>query len=337
MKIIITGAAGGIGSVLSDYLHGLGHNLILIDNLTSGSKANFVNKNLADDIYTYNLSDLRDFEKIFKNAEYIIHLAATSSLPECQDDLLSCFNNNVDNTIGILEIARKYHCKVIFASTSAIYENNREKILIESLPVDPTLNYSMSKLTCEKLLNAYAINYDVHSVALRLFNVFGPNQNAHRKNPPLINYIIREVAAGNTPTIFSDLRQSRDYVTVYDVIHSIDLLLHNKWKSNFEIYNICSGNLISIKEILASIEKSLGQEIKLIKGSPSNYWKDYSNITSGSSPFNPKLIEKELSKTPLGSNSKMFGHFGWRPKQSVLDSIAIKSSEIFLKLHKNGN
>jgi|688.fasta_scaffold388052_1 UDP-glucose 4-epimerase len=337
MKIIITGAAGGIGSLLSEYLTGFGHQLILIDNFSSGNRANFVNKNLADEIYKYDLSELNVFENIFENADYIIHLAATSSLPECQNDLLSCFNNNVNNTISILEIARKYYCKVIFASTSAVYENNYEKILTEDLPVKPTLNYSMSKLTCEILLNSYASNYNVQSVALRFFNVFGPNQNANRKHPPLINYIIREMAAGNMPTIFSDLNQSRDYVTVQDVVQSIDTILRNEWKSSFEVYNICSGNLVSIKEIIGSIEKSIGQEIKLNKGSPIDYWKDYNNIFSKKSPFNPKLVEKELSKTPLGSNSKLYEHFGWKPKQSVLENIALRSNEIFLKYVKNGN
>lgn len=335
MKIIITGAAGGIGSVLSDYLNRLGHELVLVDNLSSGDKSNFVDKNLADKMFQIDVANISVSENLFENADYIIHLSGTSSLPECQDDALACFTNNVNNTIKILEIARKYLCKVIFASTSAVYENNKEIILSEDLLVQPTLNYSLSKFTCENIIKSYAYNYNVNCVALRLFNVFGPNQNAFRKNPPLINYLIRELAQGKNPTIYSDLNQARDYVTVNDVVHSIDILLNKKWFSTFEIYNICSGEMTSIKDILMSLEKSLESKIIIDKGTPDNFWSGYNNIFSTRLPFNTKMIEKELTKSPLGNNSKFHDHFGWKPEQNVLKSIEAESKQMLLKLQND--
>ena len=337
MKIIITGAAGGIGSILSEHLNNKGHDLTLIDNLTSGKKSNFRNQNLVEKLNEFDLTYLEDFKYIFENADYIVHLAGTSSLPECQEDTKRCFDNNVDNTIKILEMARIYSCKVIFASTSAVYENNVEKILNENLVVDPSLNYSLSKYTSEKILKSYSINYGVKSVALRLFNTFGPNQNVYRKNPPLINYILHEVSQEKNPTIFSDLKQSRDYVTVYDVVKSIEILLNKDWKSNFEVYNICSGELISIEEILSSVQKSLEHEINIIKGEPTDYWRDYNKLFSTKLPFNTERIKKELTKSPLGSNSKFYDHFGWKPTQSVIECIEVESKKILKKLRDDGN
>lgn len=337
MKVVITGAAGGIGSIVSEHLNNKGDELVLIDNLTSGNKSNFANQNLVEKLYEFDLLNLRDFDYIFENADFIVHLAGNSSLPECQEDAKRCFDNNVATTINILESARKYSCKVIFASTSAVYENNNDKILSENLVVKPNLNYSLSKYTCENILNAYSINYGVKSVALRLFNVFGPNQNVYRKSPPLVNYILREVAKGENPTIFSDLKQSRDYVTVYDVVKSIEILLNKDWNSNYDVYNICSEKLISIEEILSSVQKSLDREIIINKGEPADYWKDYNNIFSTKLAFNTERIKRELTKSPLGSNSKFYDHFGWKPTQNVLESIKVESKKILMKLRDNGN
>ena len=101
---------------------------------------------------------------------------------------------NVNGTLNILNCARKWNVPhVIFASTSAVYENNKESIFSENLEINPRLLYSLSKKMGEEICESYRTNYDMKITTLRFFNVFGPRQDIHRKNPPLLNYLVREV------------------------------------------------------------------------------------------------------------------------------------------------
>ena len=151
MKILITGAAGGIGSTLGYELYKCGYELILVDNFRNGYPENLIINNTEFGKF-YNV-DIRDTSKISdvirtENVESVIHLAAITSLPDCETNKQECISVNVEGTTSVLEACRLNNVsKVIFSSTSAVYENNSktDSPFKESLKVNPLLFYALSK------------------------------------------------------------------------------------------------------------------------------------------------------------------------------------------------
>ena len=259
MKILITGAAGGIGSTLGYELYKLGHKIILVDNLRNGYKENLIiNGESFGDFHEIDINS-EDLHSLIKNEipDIIIHLAAITSLPDCEVNYRECIRVNVEGTASVLGAASKYGVKrVIFGSTSAVYENTylSSTGFKESDDINPRLFYSLSKKMSEEICLTYRENYGLDVLILRFFNVFGPRQDIHRKSPPIINYIVREMMSGNPPILHSNGEQSRDYIYINDVVNFIEKCL--TIKTNEFIFNLSTQTLTSVKDILESVKKS---------------------------------------------------------------------------------
>ncbi len=313
MKIILTGAAGGIGSTLGSHLFKSGHDLTLIDNLRNGYLSNLLcDKSFFGDFINKSITDPSIENDLNGYYDCLIHLAAVTALPDCQLNTFDAYDINVTGTALMLEIARKMNIpKVIFASTSAVYENNKEEIFKEDLDVNPNLNYSLSKYMAEKICNSYRSIYDMNITILRFFNVFGPRQDIHRKNPPLLNYLVREVKNNRIPVLHSDGSQSRDYVHVDDVVKLIELCLA---KEANDTYNVCTGQLISVKDIEGFVSKAFGFDINATYRDASMLWNNYPGLFEGYFPLKKSIVSKETNKFSLGSNEKAKKELLWTPK-----------------------
>jgi nucleoside-diphosphate-sugar epimerase len=333
MKVLITGAAGGIGSSISNYLK-KDYQLVLVDNLRNGHLKN-LNNDLIDRLYKCDINSF-EFEEIFKSEkpDIVIHLAAVTSLPDCETNVSDCFRINVEGTASVLNCCKKYGVsKFIFSSTSAIYENN---ITINGFKEDdetnPTLFYSLSKKMAEDICRSYRDNYKIDIVIFRLFNVFGPNQDIHRKNPPLINYIVRELSNNREPILHSDGNQSRDYVYIDDVIKAIEKSFTHKFEDDY-LFNLCSGKIISVNEIVSLI-KNTKDEFKNIKVifKPSNMlWDTYPKLFEGEFSLSKERVSKETNKFSIGSSDKFKNTFGWTPSKEIKDRIKYSVNEIIKK------
>ncbi len=301
MNALITGGLGGIGSTFGYFLFKRGINVFAIDNLNNGYKEN--SEINGESYCTLFHGDIRNTEFLRQiitenKISAIIHLAAISSLPACEENPIECYSVNTMGTLSVLEAARTTGIKtVVFASTSAIYENVKDnKLLTESLCIpNPTLVYPISKKHSEDLCKSYREKYNIRIPILRFFNVFGPRQDIYRKSPPLINYITREILNNRIPVLHSDGKQSRDYIHVDDVCRALFTALYKGKKT----YNICSGKLISVNEIYEIISKTLNFPYPAKFNPPEKLWKDY-NIN-----INEDLIAKETNKTALGCNEKI--------------------------------
>jgi len=329
MKILLTGAAGGIGSTLGYFLYKKGHSLTLIDNLRNGYL-----ENLTIDGETfgkfYNLSicnkDLDDL--VTDNYDCIIHLAAITALPDCETNSFDTIDVNVSGTMNILNCARKWNVPhVIFASTSAIYENNKEKVFTEDLNVNPRLWYSLSKKMAEEVCKSYRTNYDMNITTLRFFNVFGPRQDIHRKNPPLLNYLVREIKNGNSPMLHSDGEQKRDYIHVDDVVRLIDICLEKKPDDTF---NVCTGSLISVNEIVNFVLNVFNSNIQPQYRDASKLWDTYPELFKEPYPLNKDIVAKETNKYSRGSYQKAKELLGWEPNTNLEELFKKVVSEIKL-------
>jgi UDP-glucose 4-epimerase len=320
MNILVTGGAGGIGSTLCMLLARNGHTVHAFDNLNNGYFDNLIEngKQVCNFIY----GDIRNtaaLTKILqdKDINVVVHLAAISSLPVCESNPTECISVNVAGTASVLQAARMKGIRVVCASTSAIYENNdkEDAPFTENIAVKPKLFYPMSKMLMEDVIQSYITNYDMDIVTLRFFNVFGPRQDIHRKSPPLINYIVRQIKNNEKLTFYSTGEQLRDYVHVNDVVTMIEACI-NSPKASKQIFNLCSETLTSVKDIIGYAEKAFGFfDYEFIQAD--KYWNGYDVIFDGQQPLLDEVVVREVNKYSLGSIQKAYEYLGWQPNRNI--------------------
>lgn len=329
MNILITGAAGGIGSTLCLHLVKNGHTVIAYDNFNNGYIENLkIKKERKKTFCPVVFADIRDSKELRKavkqnKIDTIIHMAAITSLPECESNPKECLDVNVTGSVCVLDVAREYGLNVIMASTSAVYENNdkEQTPFQESLIVKPRLFYSLSKKLMEDCIDSYIKNYNMNITTLRFFNVFGPRQDIHRKSPPLINYIVKQVSAKEKAVFYSDGNQVRDYVHVDDVVSMIELCLK---KSTNQTYNVCTSTLTSVKDIIGYAESAFDMKLDYEFQKSVDFWKNYEKLFTGSHSLDKNVLEKEVNKYSLGSFEKAKEIIGWTPNTN-LESLMIKT------------
>jgi UDP-glucose 4-epimerase len=245
MKLFVTGGAGFIGSHLADKLIELGHDVIVIDNLMLGKKK-FINKKAK--FFKVDIRDLRELKKIFKNAEAVFHLAADPRLPVSIEDPIGTHEINVTGTLNVLLAAKESGVKkVIFSSSCAVYGDQKLPIKEDS-KLNPSSPYGLHKLMGENYCKLFSELFDLETVCLRYFNVFGPRKLATGSYPMVIPIFLRQRAEGKKLTIVGDGKQTRDYVHVSDVVEANILA----WQSNVkngETINVGSGNQTSVNDI----------------------------------------------------------------------------------------
>lgn len=335
MKIGITGAAGGIGSVLADVLHNKSIETVLIDDLSSGDITNFEVKDNAKNLKIVNVNDEVKISKILKDCDVIIHLAAISSLASCQINPTLAFHNNFQSTTIIGKLAIRHGIKVIFASTSAVYENSSTFPHHEDDSFQPpTLIYPQSKYYSELFLQGLGTSNLMNYTNLRIFNVFNSRQDFRRKFPPLVTHIIKQVFLKEDLIIYADMNTSRDYISINDLINLFEIFISDTEIGNNETFNVCTGLEISIKNIIVAIEKGLNLSIPVIQGSALNLWEKEEELFDGFHPLEKIQIQKETLKKSIGCPSKLTKHLGFSLETNVLDEIE-KNAPYILNSIKN--
>jgi len=329
MKILITGAAGQIGSGLSRLLIENGHELTLVDNLRNGYLENL--KDDADEViapfYEVDITSQDFFTECGGEYDVIIHLAAITSLPDCESNPLETLRINVSGTANVLEFARKFDVPhVVFASTSAIYENNDADVFTEDLEVNPRLYYSLSKKMSEDLIQSYRENYGMTVTILRFFNVFGPDGDQTRPNPPLLNFAYRELSHDRQPILSGNGEQVRDFIWVKDVVRMLELCMQ---KQPNDVFNVCSGVTVSVNQIAQWVAEALGKEdIGLGHKPASELWSTYPEMFEGAYPLDKGLVAKETTRYSKGSYEKAERILGWRPHTNMESLVKKVTLEI---------
>ena len=283
-------------------------------------------------------ADIRDERTVlplFSECQTIVHLAAVSSLAACQLDPQEAFSVNLAGTALISKIANSSGASIIFASTSAVYENSNRTPFVESLVPDQTLIYPLTKRFAELTIEGLSRSNGLSFVNLRFFNVFGPRQDVKRTNPPLINYLLREHMLGRIPKLYAPQHQRRDYVCASDVLNLIGTLLKSRKPLPNTDMNVCSGIGISLEEIRVSLEFGLGENISFEQGKPSELWENYSALFDQRNSLSPNIVEKETLKNSIGDPSKALEVFGWSAQRNVLDAIPEEITEMKLHIKKS--
>ena len=295
-KILITGAAGFIGSSLADDLLAKGFSIMGIDNFdsfyTRDIKETNISNALKHNLYSFQEGDIRDME--FLNScfsgfrpDIVIHLAAKAGVRPSIKNPASYYDVNVNGTLNMLEAMRKNKIgRMLFASSSSVYGNNKKIPFAESDNVDfPVSPYAASKKACELLCHTYHHLFDMDIFCLRFFTVYGP-----RQRPDLaINKFTRALLNDEPITLFGDGSTSRDYTHISDILQGIGQAMENL--KGFGIFNLGESNAISLKELVALLENSTGKkaDIKYLPMQDGDVLRTFADISRAKSVlgYNP--------------------------------------------------
>jgi nucleoside-diphosphate-sugar epimerase len=317
--ITITGAAGFIGSSLAEYLYTKGYSLLLIDNLKHGYIENLENHLLPFFKELDCNTQADQIAQLIPEKSVIIHLAGISSLPECEINPLYAYENNVMAVVKMLEIALKRKSeKLIFASTSAVYENNSEYPFVESLINTPDLIYSQTKYLSEQICKSYSKNNKLSILIPRFFNVYGAKQDRKRKNPPFTAYLMNCFENNIAPTIYNWSEIKRDYIYYKDLNEILLRMIEGNRMYQAELYNCCSNYAYSPKDIFSIMKNSFNSNLDPIISEPQMIWSKYRFEDRN---FSVERIIKEATKKSIGNNLKVVKEFGYKPLFHFEDGI----------------
>ena len=268
MNILITGAAGFIGSTTAEQLIKEGHQVIGIDNFDPYYDRKIKENNIKElqksslfSLYELDILDYEKFEKVFKEnkIDYVLHLAAKAGVRPSIEDPIGYQNVNNLGTNNLLELCRKYGVKkLVLASSSSVYGNNKVVPFKETDVVDYAISpYAASKKANEVLAHVYHSLFDMDIILLRFFTVYGP-----RQRPDLaINKFVRLIQNNEPIPLYGDGTTSRDYTYIDDIVSGI--LLSFKYlkehQNVYEIINLGSNNPVSLIEMVRTIEKTLNK------------------------------------------------------------------------------
>lgn len=269
MNILITGAAGFIGSTLADRLLSEKCKIIGIDNFNdyydTKIKENNVSHNLDCPNYRLYRGDICDRElvdRIFREnkVDVVVNIAARAGVRPSLEYPLEYVRSNIEGTVNILEKMKKYSVKkIVFASSSSVYGNCTAEKFSEDLKVtEPISPYAATKSACEQFLYTYSKLYNIQALCLRFFTVYGPKQR-----PDLaIRKFIELIEKDEPIPVYGDGTTMRDYTYIDDIISGIIAAI-NYDKTPYEIINLGGGSPVTLNEMIETIEKVLGKKAKI--------------------------------------------------------------------------
>jgi UDP-glucose 4-epimerase len=295
MKILVTGGAGFIGSHLVDALVGLGHPVVVVDNLSSGLRQNI---NPEAKFYQVNIRD-QELASIFEREkpQMVYHHAAQIDVRKSADNPILDAEENILGSLNVITNCHRYGVKrIIYASTGgAIYGEVEYLPADEKHPINPISQYGVSKHAVEHYLYLYGALYGLDYVILRYSNVYGPRQSP-RGEAGVVAIFAAQMLMGERPTIFGRGDKTRDYVYVSDVVQANILALE---QGKNDIYNIGVGVETSDQQIFDTLAEVLGY-----KGAPI-----YAPYRKG-----------EIHRICL-DRSKAQEDLGWSPRFSLKEGI----------------
>jgi len=294
-KVLVTGGAGFIGSHIVDELLALDHSVVVVDNLSTGSKKNL---NKKAKFYEVDITSPGLLEEVFEkeSPEIVFHLAAQASVPDSVAKPAFDVKVNIIGTINILELCEKYDVKkIIFSSTGgAIYGDDVARPTDETAKADPVTPYGIDKLFGESFVKYFAKRSELQYIILRYANVYGPRQNPHGEAGVVAIFATR-MLAGEPITVHGNGDQTRDYVYVSDIVTANLAAMKSPVCG---IYNIGRGVEISVNE--------LAQEI--------------AELSKTKSPIDHGPARPEQLASSLNSN-KAYLELDWKSKVDISEGL----------------
>jgi len=257
MKYLITGGAGFIGSNMVHDLVDEGHEIIVVDNLSTGDLKNLSSIENKIKFIEAPCMDVLELDDL-NNLDGIYHYGIPSTTQLYRDDRL-LVGEAVNEFTKILELAKRENCKLIYASSSSVYNGNKPPFK-EDMPVPIKDFYTEARYLMERMAKLYYDFYDVKSVGFRFFSVYGPREEAKKTFANLISQFMWDIKAGRQPLIYGDGLQTRDFTFVDDINNGFKLGMKSDFKC--DVFNLGTGRCYSLNKLVDILNEILKTDIK---------------------------------------------------------------------------
>jgi len=258
VRCLITGGAGFIGAALANRLIGKGHHVRVLDDLSAGDLSRLNSQVL------FTRGDVRDIPKLWtllQHVDCVYHLAARVSVPESMLYPRDYNDVNVGGTVAVMEAVRDAGVKrVVLASSGAVYGGKHKQPISEKTIPNPRSPYAVSKIASEHYVSTIGALCGIETVALRIFNAYGPGQFVPASHAPVIPQFLKQALGGGSLIVFGDGNKTRDFVYIDDVV---DALFAAATASDVDrrIINVGSGQEVSINQLVEKVARATGREV----------------------------------------------------------------------------
>src|SRR5580704_12318861 len=262
MRYLVTGGAGFIGSNIVDELVGRGHEVVVLDDLSTGQEANLSGVRKKIDFRVGSITDLATVQSACRGVDYVIHLAAQTSVPKSVKQPLETNRVNIDGTLNVLIAARDAKARrFVYAASSAAYGELPELPKVETMQPAPISPYGVTKYVGELYAQVFGRVYGLENACLRYFNVFGPRQDPTSQYSGVLSRFMLAILEQRQPVIYGDGEQSRDFTYIENVVDET-LRASEASGASGMVFNGGTGLRITLNEVLRLLEKLTGMKIQ---------------------------------------------------------------------------
>ncbi|MFZ0212750.1 MAG: SDR family oxidoreductase [Candidatus Acidiferrales bacterium] len=261
MNYLVTGGAGFIGSNIVDELVRRGHGVTVLDDFSSGKEENLAGVRDKIRLVRGSICDLGATHEACHGADYVLHLAARTSVPRSVMDPLETNRVNIDGTLNVLIAARDAKVRrFVFAASSSAYGETEELPKIETMLAAPISPYGVTKLVGEIYAQVFGRVYGLENVSLRYFNVFGPRQDPSSQYSGVLSRFMLAVLQGLSPVVYGDGQQSRDFTFVDNVV-DVSLRACETPGVSGKVFNGGTGERITLNDVLKLLAQICGKRV----------------------------------------------------------------------------
>jgi nucleoside-diphosphate-sugar epimerase len=262
MRYLVTGGAGFIGSHIVDELVRRGHSVVVLDNLSTGKESNLASVRKKIELSTGSVTDLAAVQAACRGADYVVHLAARTSVPRSVADPVDTNHANIDGTLNVLVAARDAKVRrFVFAASSSAYGDTPTLPKVETMQPAPISPYGVTKYVGELYAQVFGRVYGLENASVRYFNVFGPRQDPTSQYSGVLSQYMLAVIEGKPPVVYGDGEQSRDFTYVENIVDETLRACEAPGASG-KVFNGGTGSRITLNEVLKQLEKITGKKIQ---------------------------------------------------------------------------
>ncbi|HEV8075664.1 MAG TPA: SDR family oxidoreductase [Candidatus Acidoferrum sp.] len=262
MRYLVTGGAGFIGSNTVDELVRRGHGVVVLDDLSSGKEDNLAEVRSKITFMKGSITDIEVVQKAMVQADYVIHLAARTSVPRSVKDPVDTNRINVDGTLNVLVAARDNKVKrIVFAASSSAYGDTPTLPKSEDMQPVPISPYGVSKYVGELYAQTFGRCYGLENVCLRYFNIFGPRQDPDSPYSGVLSRFSTAFLDSTPPVVFGDGEQTRDFTYVENAVQA-NLLACEAPSASGRTFNVGTGHAVSLNQVLQMLQKASGKTLE---------------------------------------------------------------------------
>jgi nucleoside-diphosphate-sugar epimerase len=262
MRYLVTGGAGFIGSNTVDELVRRGHSVVVLDDLSSGKEDNLAELRNKITFIKGSITDIEVVRKAMYEAEYVLHLAARTSVPRSVKDPIETNKINIDGTLNVLVAAKELKVKrVVFAASSSAYGETPTLPKVETMQPQPISPYGVTKFVGELYGQTFGRCYGLENVSLRYFNIFGPRQDPSSPYSGVLAKFCTAFLEDTPPLVFGDGEQTRDFTYVENAVQA-NLLACEAPTISGKVFNVGVGGRVSLNAVLRELSKITGKTLE---------------------------------------------------------------------------